>query len=199
MGMDPVTLGAAATAVGGLASSAMGAYGQEKATDEASKRQMEMNAANITSNENINNANLAFGREGLANTEKEQAADRAAYETSRTTGAADEASGENAFTTEANTPNAQLGTMEADIKNKTAQQIQQGAGQMSANLEAQGVRGGQSATLLNRGTGEMATTAQQNIDQMKYEDEATRQADLRAYQANKAKTGQAATLAGVAK
>ena len=190
---------AAATAVGGIAQSAMGAYGQEKATDEATKRQMEMNNASIASNEKINAANLGFSREQLTNTESQQAADRAAYEAALSRGQGEMTEGENAFTTEANTPNAQLGTMEADIKNKTAQQIQQGAGQMSANLAAQGVRGGQSATLLNRGTGEMATTAQQNIDQMKYEDEATRQADLRAYQANKAKTGQAATLAGVAK
>ena len=116
MGADPVTGGAllAATgisSIGGMASSMMGAYGQEKATDEATKRQMEMNNASIASNEKI------AGNQ-LANTAAQQKADWEAYNASRATGATDMTAGENAFTTEANTPNAELGTMEADIKNK---------------------------------------------------------------------------------
>jgi hypothetical protein len=197
--MAPAVAAAGISAVGGIAGSQMGAYGQEKATDEATKRQMQMNAANITSNENINNANLAFGREGLANTEAQQAADRAAYEASVGRGAGEMTAGESAFMNETGTPNAQLTQQEADIKAGTAKQLQQGAGQMSSNLAAQGIRGGASATLLNRGTGEMATNAQTDINKMKFEDEAQRQADLRAYQSQKARLGQSAGLAGVAK
>ena len=82
-----------------------------------------------------------------------------------------------------------------DIADKNAQELQQGSGQMGANLAAQGVRGGAAATLMNRGTGQEAITAQQNINQMKYEDEATRQSDLRAYQAAKAGRGQVGATA----
>ncbi len=94
--------------------------------------------------------------------------------------------GEQQLIGESNTPNAMLNQESQDIASRNAQELQQGAGQMSANLAAQGVRGGQAATLMNRGTGQQAISAQQNINQMKFQDEATRKNQLRAYMAAKA-------------
>jgi hypothetical protein len=190
--MPPVAIAAGVGAVGGIASSAMGAYGQEKATDEATKRQMQMNSANIASTEKMFGQNLDFQK-------AQEAADRAAYESALKTGSSQMGEGEGSLLSAIGTENPELATMEKDIASKTAKQLQQGQSQMGANLAAQGVRGGAAATLMNRGTGEMATAAQESINAMKYGDSATRAADLRAYMAQKARLGQGATLAGMAK
>ena len=94
--------------------------------------------------------------------------------------------GESQLISESNTPSAQLEQQSADIASGNAKELQQGASQMGANLATQGVRGGQSATLLNRGTGTQAIEAQKNVNTMKYQDEATKKAQLRAYYASKA-------------
>ena len=51
-----------------------------------------------------------------------------------------------------------------DILKNESPALQKSARQMEANLAQQGVSGGQAATLLNRGVGEMGNTAEQNID-----------------------------------
>ena len=183
---------AAGAAVGSIGSSLLGAYGQEKATDEARKANLQLTGEQIASTEKMFGQNLGFEQQ-------QDTANRAAYEAALSRGQGQMGAGEQSLISEANTPSAMLGQETQDIRAKTAQQLQQGQSQMGANLAAQGVRGGQAATLMNRGAGEMATTAQQGINQMKYEDEASRQADLRAYMAQKARAGQTATLAGVAK
>lgn len=149
-------------------------------------------AANATGNAMQKQAELGLKgtEEQIAEQKAEENARQAAYQTSRATGLGDVAAGENALTTEANTPNAMLTKEEEDIAAGNARELQQGAGQMDANLAAQGVRGGAAATLMNRGTGQQAISTQEDINKMKYEDEATRQADLRAYQAAKAGRGQ---------
>jgi hypothetical protein len=116
-----------------------------------------------------------------------------AYQASLSTGGQQMSEGENALTTEANTANPELTQQTADIASGNAQQLQQGAAQMEANLAQQGVRGGQAAGLLNRASGEQAITAQKDVNTMKYTDAAQRAAELRAYQAAKAQKGQAAT------
>ena len=60
--------------------------------------------------------------------------------------------------------------------------LQKAAAQQSANLAQSGVRGGQAATLLNRGTGEMANTAESNIDQLIANDASQREAQSAAYE-----------------
>ena len=136
------------------------------------------------------------GREFDTSTTNSQALNAArqkAYQEAIATGGSQMTSGENALTTEANTANPELGQMETDIASGNAKQLQQGSSQMGANLATQGVRGGQAATLLNRGTGEQSIAAQQAINQMKYQDSAQKQAALMAYQAAKAGRGQSAT------
>ena len=123
-----------------------------------------------------------------------EAARQKAYAEAIAKGSSEMGEGENALTTEANTANPELEQQEKDIASGNAKQLQQGASQMGANLATQGVRGGQAATLLNRGTGEQSIEAQKNINQLKYQDAATRAAELRAYQAAKAARGQTATV-----
>ena len=117
-----------------------------------------------------------------------------AYQAALQSGGTQMKAGENDLTAEAGSQNPEIGQMEGDIATNNAKMLQQGAGQMGANLAMQGVRGGQAATLLNRGTGEQAINAQQDINKMKFQDAATKQNLLMAYNAAKAGAGQRATL-----
>ena len=131
------------------------------------------------------------------------AARESAYGAAKATGSANQAAGEGALgsftggTGLYGTENPMLGQESKDIAAKNAQELQQGAGQMSANLAGSGVRGGQAATLLNRGTGGMAINAQEDVNQMKYQDAAQRQAAAMAYQAAKAGAGQSAATGSI--
>ena len=165
-----------------------------------------VNAANANAKGAENAANIGLqgiqtqvteqGREAnMANQLAE--AQKQAYQTAAGTGAGQLSSATGAITGEANAVNPELGEMSSDIANRNAQELQQGAGQMSANLATQGVRGGQAATLLNRGTGQQAITAQQNIDQMKYQDATQKQAALMAYQAAIGQGGQRAQVGNI--
>ena len=122
------------------------------------------------------------------------AAHNAAYDYSVGQGAGQYFNASNAINAEANTANPELTSMSADVANRNAQQLQQGAQQMGANLSTQGVRGGQAATLLNRGSGQQATEMQQYLDQLKYQDSASKQQQLMAYNAAIGQGGQKAEL-----
>jgi hypothetical protein len=108
-------------------------------------------------------------------------------------GASDFRNGEAAFTTAANTRLPELDQMAQDISSGNATNLNQGMAQMNSSLAAQGVRGGQAAGLLNRAAGQMATDAQKDVNQISFDEANARAAELRAYQANKAKSGQTAT------
>lgn len=81
-----------------------------------------------------------------------------------------------------------------DILKQGAQGLQQGAGQLGAELEKGGIRGGQAATQLRRGIGSMAEDTQMDINRLKYEDAAKRAAEKRAYEASKASQGRAGLM-----
>lgn len=66
----------------------------------------------------------------------------------------------------AQTPLAELTQAKQDAISGNAAALQQGAGQMKTNLTQSGVRGGQAAMLLNRGTGQQSVDANQLINQM---------------------------------
>jgi len=183
----------------GIASSLMGANAQQNVNNQNLQNQKELIGQGIASNEKISANQLQFGREQLGSTEHQQSLDRADYESALGRGQNQLAQGEQSLVGESGQINPELGRMESDIATGNAKELQQGAGQMAANLAGQGVRGGQAATLINRGTGEQAIGAQKDVNQMKYNDISQKEADLRAYMANKARAGQTATLAGLEK
>jgi hypothetical protein len=75
-------------------------------------------------------------------------------------------------------PLAELGQAKQDVLTGNAAGMQQGAAQMKTNLAQSGVRGGQAATALNRGTGQMGVDATQQINQMAL-DEAGQRRNMR--------------------
>lgn len=87
--------------------------------------------------------------------------------------------GEQQFLGETANPLAELGAAKEGALTGNAAALQQGAGQMKANLAQSGVRGGQAATLLNRGTGQQSVDANQQINQMAM-DEASQRRQMRA-------------------
>lgn len=89
-----------------------------------------------------------------------------------------------------------LADVTSDIATRNAKELQQGTAQMGTNLAEQGVRGGQGATLLNRGSGEMATNAMNNVTNLKFQDAATKQAQLNAYNQSKALLAQNKAVPG---
>ena len=78
--------------------------------------------------------------------------------------------GEQAFYNNVNTQNPYLNVIGNDLKTQTNDMLNSGRNQMLAGMSQAGLRGGQLATQLNRGIGNMATTANQNLNQMMYND-----------------------------
>lgn len=78
--------------------------------------------------------------------------------------------GEQAFNNIVNTQNPYLNVIGNDLKNNTNDVLNSGRNQILAGLSQAGVRGGQLATQLNRGIGNMANQANQNLNQMMYGD-----------------------------
>jgi hypothetical protein len=60
----------------------------------------------------------------------------------------------------------EIQTLKSDIESGNAKTLAQGRNQMAANLATSGVRGGQAATLMNRGSGEQAEAATQNVNKL---------------------------------
>ena len=78
-----------------------------------------------------------------------------------------------------NSQNPYLNIINQDLKNQTNDTLNSGKNQMLAGMTQAGLRGGQLATQLNRGIGTMATQANQNLNQMMY-DEAQQRRNLQA-------------------
>ena len=186
MGADPATIGAGAAMAGGQAAGQLGgsliqAYAQEKAADEAGKKA------------------LTMSREQLAEQQRQFNVNNEAFESAKNTGENQFGTGEKDFLTAVNTASPELAQMEADIKAGTTQSMGEARGQIGAALAQQGVRGGQAAANMARQLGTMGIQEQRDINTMKGNEALQRQAELRAYMASKAKTGQTATLSGVAR
>jgi len=126
--------------------------------------------------------------------QEQQKARQAAYQNMLKQGGQNAAAGESGFMGSVNQAPSSLEQAKKDILSGNARSLQQGSGQMQANLAAEGVRGGQAATLLNRGTGSMATGAQESLTQQQLSDEQRRQDALLAYKAAQAGRGQTAQL-----
>ena len=78
--------------------------------------------------------------------------------------------GETAFNNIVNTQNPYLNVIGQDLKNNTNDVLNAGRNQLNTALAQQGVRGGQAATQLARGIGNMTTQANQDYNQMMYGD-----------------------------
>lgn len=148
--------------------------------------------ADKEASENATNLQYKTAAEQLAEQQRQFNAREGAYTTAIGTGHAQMDAAGNALNAEANTVNPELTTMSADVANRNATQLQQGAAQMGANLATSGVRGAQAATLLNRGSGQQAVDMQQYLDQLKYQDSSSKQAQLMAYNAAIGQGGQRA-------
>ena len=97
--------------------------------------------------------------------------------------------GEQAFYNNVNTQNPYLNVIGNDLRTQTNDVLNSGRNQLNASLAQQGVRGGQAATQLARGIGNMATTANQNLNQMMYSDYANNKNLKAAYDQAKALAG----------
>lgn len=144
-------------------------------------------------------ADLAYksSKEQIAEQRRQQLLRKQAYDEAISRGGGQMGEGENALMASLAEANPELATQEADLLQGNAKALQDTSGQMHANLAAQGVRGGQAATLEGRAVGAMGEGVQKDINQMKFQDAETRAGLLRAYQAAKAQRGQAATVPGV--
>jgi hypothetical protein len=112
-----------------------------------------------------------------------------AYESMIKKADATQEAGEQAFNNVVNTQNPYLNIIGQDLKNQTNDVLNAGRNQIQAGLAQQGVRGGQAATQLNRGIGNMATAANQNLNQMMYGDIAQNRNLQAAYNQAKALAG----------
>lgn len=115
---------------------------------------------------------------------------KAAYQDMINRSKGDFTTGEQAFTQEATTALPELQTMEQQAATLGSQALQDTAGQMQLGLAQQGLRGGQAATQLRRGLGEVGKGTQQNINKMKFDEANQRAGERRQYQSGKAARGQ---------
>jgi len=104
------------------------------------------------------------------------------------------AEGEAGLTAATSQPLPELEQAKKDLLEGQSEALSKGTSQLGANLAMQGVRGGQAATLLGRGTGEITQGAMKDINQMALSDAEQRRAATIAYQQQKALTGVAGGL-----
>ena len=97
--------------------------------------------------------------------------------------------GEQAFNNTVNTQNPYLSVVANDLKNNTNDVLNSGRNQMLAGLSQAGLRGGQLATQLNRGLGNMTNQANQDYNNMMYNDIANNRNLQMAYNQAKALAG----------
>ena len=129
---------------------------------------------------------------GLMGSNAEEAAynrRRKAYDAMIKNANAAQQAGEQAFYNNVNTQNPYLNVIGNDLRTQTNDILNSGRNQLNASLAQQGVRGGQAATQLARGIGNMATTANQNLNQMMYSDYANNKNLKAAYDQAKALAG----------
>ena len=102
--------------------------------------------------------------------------------------------GEGAFNNLVANPNSYLGVMQRQLNDNTNKDLNMGRNQLNLALAQQGIRGGQAATQLNRGIGAMTTQANQDLNNMMYDEEQQRRNLQAAYNQAKALAGVNASL-----
>ena len=102
--------------------------------------------------------------------------------------------GENALFSSLNKQNPYLNQMAYDLQTNTNDILNAGRNQVQAGLAQQGIRGGQAGTLLARSVGNMSNQANQDLNNMMYNDIQQRKALAEAYNQAKALAGLNATL-----
>jgi len=108
-----------------------------------------------------------------------------------------QAGGEQEFMETLSAAPEELGALERDIAAGGTEAMEAARGQIQAGLAQQGVRGGQAATQLRRGVGELGIGAQRDITKLKAEDALRRKAQQAAYQQAKTLAGQQGLLSVV--
>lgn len=94
--------------------------------------------------------------------------------------------GDTQFNLEANTPLAELTQMKQDITDQSTVAQQNMNKQLQSQLSQQGVRGGQAATQLARGTGQLNRELNWDVNQLAYDEAKTRQGARLDYTSKKA-------------
>ncbi|MBO7713183.1 MAG: hypothetical protein J6S85_06405 [Methanobrevibacter sp.] len=102
--------------------------------------------------------------------------------------------GERVFNNIVNNPNPYLNQVAYDLKNNTNDVLNAGRNQVNAGLAQQGIRGGQAGTLLARSVGNMTNQANQDLNNMMYQDIANNRNLQAAYNQAKALAGINASL-----
>lgn len=97
--------------------------------------------------------------------------------------------GEQAFYDVVNNPNQYLGTMQKQLNDNTNKSLNMYRNQLLAGLSQQGLRGGQAMTQLNRGLGNVANQANQDLNTMLYNDANQNRQLKMAYEQAKALAG----------
>jgi len=123
-----------------------------------------------------------------ANNRAQAVAQKQAYDELIARGQGQFDTGETQFLKEANQAPPEMLAAQQALQNKTSA----GYNELQAGLSKGGVRGGQAATQLRRGAGDL----QQQLDTMAFQEAQQRQQAKLGYFGNKAQTGQRATLPG---
>ena len=97
--------------------------------------------------------------------------------------------GEGTFNNLVTNQNPYLGIMQRQLADNTNKNLNMGRNQLNLALAQQGLRGGQAATQLNRGIGNMTTQANQDLNTMMYNDEQQNRNLQAAYNQAKALAG----------
>lgn len=176
-GIDDVILGGL-----GIASNLWGANKQADMARQQAEQQ-----------QNMFNQQLGLQQQELSRQQGLDKARQEAYRQSLTAGQQAAQQGEAGFMG-ANVPLTGLEQAKKDILTGQARGLGQAGEAMQAQMAAGGVRGGQLATQLRRGIGEMGTTTQEQLNRTQLEDEQRRQQQMMAFQAAKASAGQQAAL-----
>ena len=102
--------------------------------------------------------------------------------------------GERVLNNIVNNPNPYLNQVAYDLKTNTNDVLNAGRNQVNAGLAQQGIRGGQAGTLLARSVGNMTNQANQDLNNMMYNDIANNRNLQAAYNQAKALAGINASL-----
>lgn len=102
--------------------------------------------------------------------------------------------GERVLNNIVNNPNPYLNQVAYDLKTNTNDVLNAGRNQVNAGLAQQGIRGGQAGTLLARSVGNMTNQANQDLNNMMYQDIANNRNLQAAYNQAKALAGINASL-----
>lgn len=175
--MFPLLIGGALSGLG----SYLGGKSQADASAEAARQQRLGMQYGADVSKQINTENLDYQR-------MRDAALRSSYQNAlRGPGGAVESLGktEDELNRLSTTSPEEFMRMKNDIATGQSEQLQRGTGELASRLAMSGVRGGQAATQMRRGIGEMTTGALRDYNQLTAQEAMQRKASMQAYQAAK--------------